>query len=109
MRGLDAPGMVDLVGEEQTGEISLIISHDKAWTDEPVELERLATKINNYASFALDGGLLNQFPESAGRPLRILVDCVTAPTPEVSALLHRAEAQLATYSLGLAVNYPLRG
>lgn len=102
--GLDDPGVVDLVGEEATGEISLIIAHGKAWTDEPDELDRLAEKINNYAAFALDGGLVRQFSESAGRPLRILIDCIDAPSPKVSSLLSRAEAQLAPYSLTLVVN-----
>lgn len=104
MPGLDDPGVVDLIGEEATGEFSLIIAHGKGWTDEPDELDRLAAKINNYATFALDGGLVSQFPDSAGRRLRILIDCADPPTPKVSALLSQLEARLAPYDLQLVVN-----
>jgi hypothetical protein len=104
MSGLDDPGVVDLVGEEPTGEISLIIAHNLGWTDDPDELASLAEKINNYTTFALDGGLTSKFPDYANRPVRILIDCTAAPTTRVEALLNRARAQLSPYSIEVAVN-----
>ncbi len=58
MAGLDDPEVIDLITEGRDGEFALIISHDRPWTDSTDELERLREKINNYAAFALEEGLV---------------------------------------------------
>lgn len=104
MAGLSDPGMIDLVGQDADGEVALIISHDKPWTDSEEELSRFVDKMNTYATFAMDEGLIRSFPEAAGKPLRIQIDCPTEPTPKVSDLVSTAEAKLAEYSIRVVVN-----
>ena len=104
MAGLDDPTVIDLVTEGRDGSIALIISHERAWTDSDEELDLLAEKINNYAAYALDEGLVSANPRSANRPKRVQVDCVTDPPARVSALLDTARSAMSGYSVDLVVN-----
>src|SRR5262245_30941710 len=56
-------GKVDLVAESAEGIIDLVIVQDQAWTGSESQLASLQSKVQTYVSFALDGGLAEQFPE----------------------------------------------
>ena len=104
MAGIDDPKTIDLITEGADGDIVLVISHDRPWTDSTDEVEQLREKINTYAWYALDEGLVSAYPQSANRPKRIQVDCLTEPTSRVAEVLVAADAALAAYSLSLTVN-----
>lgn len=104
MAGLDDPKVIDLITRGPDGEFALIINHDRPWTDSDEEVACLLEKINNYAAFALDEGLVSAYPESASRSKRIQVDCVTEPTPKIADLLAKTDAALADYSMRLTVS-----
>ena len=103
MAGLQDPTVTDLVTETQDGEFVLVLSHDEPWTDADDELSRLLAKLNAYAAFALDEGLVSAYPSSADRPKRVRVDCTTPPTPRVAELLAAADAALQAYGMRLEV------
>lgn len=104
MAGLDDPAVIDAITQTPAGEVVLIISHDKPWTDSEDELAKLGDKINGYAFFVLDEGFVTAYPDLADRPRRVQVDCVAAPTPRVGDLLVQAEAALGAYGIPLTVN-----
>lgn len=104
MPGLDDPAVIDAVTQTAEGEVVLIISHDRPWSDSDDELAQLGEKINNYAFFVLDEGFVTTYPDAADRPKRVQVDCLATPTPRVAALLGQAEAALRSYGIGLSVN-----
>ncbi len=59
MGGVREPNVIDLVTyDAATGEYALIMIEERPWTDSPEQLAQLSEKINNYAMFALDEGLL---------------------------------------------------
>ncbi|WP_375431315.1 DUF6572 domain-containing protein [uncultured Friedmanniella sp.] len=95
MSGLDDAGVVDAITQTPEGEVVLIISHDRPWTDSEDELSRLGEKINNYAFFVLDEGFALAYPDAVEQPKRVQVDCVSPPTPQVAELLTQAEAAFA--------------
>lgn len=101
MAGLQDPTVIDLVTETRDGEFVLVLSHDEPWTDADDQLDRLRAKLNTYAAFALDEGLLSAYPSSANRLKRVRVDCVTPPTPQVAELLAAADAALQAYGMRL--------
>lgn len=68
---------------------------------------QLREKINNYAMFVLVEGLLRAYPETAGHPLCIQLDCATPPTPEAQELIDLASERLLDYGIRFVVN-PLR-
>jgi hypothetical protein len=68
---------VDVVAESADGLIELVIVQDQPWTGSDSQLSSLQAKVQTYVSFALDGGLSQQFPEAAGRPWCIVINCLT--------------------------------
>jgi len=104
MAGIEDPGVIDLITRAPDGAVALIISHDRPWTDSDDEVDLLVEKINNYAAYALDEGLVSTYPESANRPKRIQVDCLSDPTPKIADVLAKSDAALAEYSIRLTVN-----
>ena len=104
MAGIDDPGVIDLVTRAPDGAFALIISHDRPWTDSDEEVGRLVEKINSYAAYALDEGLVSTYPESADSPKRIQVDCISEPTAKIADVLAKTDSALASYSIGLVVN-----
>lgn len=97
-------GKVDLVSEAADGVIDLVIVQDRAWTGSEAQLASLQAKVQAYVSFALDGGLAQQFPEAAGRPWRIFVHCQTGlPDPNTQSLFDLLGTRLPDYGGSLLV------
>ncbi len=102
--GIDHPEVVDLVmTHEESGEVMLVIVHNDAWTGSAEELERLGAKLDTYASYALDGQLVEDYPHAEGKPVRIQLECLTTPTGAVAVALQSARRQLAMHGLRLEV------
>ena len=105
MAGVHEPNVIDLVTHlPSTGEYALIMVEERPWTNSHVQLQQLRDKINTYAMFALDEGLLRAYPQSAGHPVRIQLDCVHTPTPEVQELIDLATKRLLDYHINFVVN-----
>lgn len=92
------PAKVDLVAESADGIIELVVVQDQHWTGSDAQVSSLQDKVQTYVSFALDGGLAQQFPEAAGRPWRIVVQCQTgAPDGRTQAVLDVLSTRLPEY------------
>lgn len=104
MPGIDDPNAVDVVTQEADGTGVMIISHVQPWVNDREEADRLLAKINAYAAWALDGGLVQQFPQLTGKPLRIQVDCVDTPGKEVAEVLAAGVGSLGQYGIEFKVN-----
>lgn len=97
-------GKVDLVSESAEGVIDLVIVQDQPWTGSEGQVASLQSKVQTYVSFALDGGLAEQFPEAAGRPWRILLHCQTgAPDAQTQSVLDVLATRLPEYGGSLLI------
>lgn len=97
--------MIDLVTHDPVhDEYKLIMVEDRPWEGAPEQLAQLREKINNYAIFVLDEGLLRSYPETAGHSLCIQLDCVSTPTAEVQELIDLASERLLDHGIRFAVN-----
>ena len=91
-------GKVDLVAESADGIIELVVVADRPWTGSDLQVSSLQGKVQTYVSFALDGGLAQQFPEAAGRPWRIVLHCLTgAPDARTQSVLDVLATRLPEY------------
>ena len=104
MAGIEDSNVVDVVAQDANGEYMVVMVETRPWGSDPNQLEQLKAKINAYASFILDGGLLSTYPETADKTVRVQLDCVTHPTTDVTAIVDRAKTALAEHSVGFAVN-----
>lgn len=105
MDGLHEPNVIDLVTEDPvTGEYAVIMVEERPWTDSHEQLTQLREKINNYAMFVVDEGLTRAYPQSAGHPIRIQLDCDDPPSPGAQELIDLATERLLEYRIKFVVN-----
>ena len=67
------PTTIDLVGQTADGVVQLFIIRDEPWSGSDEELMSLQHKIHNYVSFAVDGQLVEEYPDTAGAPWQIVI------------------------------------
>ena len=85
-------------------EIVNVVPQTRRWQNSPEQLAQLREKINNYAIFALDEGLIRAYPEAADKPLRVQLDCVEPPTGEAAELVALATERLGEHRIRFVVN-----
>jgi hypothetical protein len=79
MSGVRDPRTIDLVAQEADGTILLEIVQSEPWTDDPEQTELFEEKVRTDLSF-VDHGLVERYPQAAGKPIRIRLDCVESPS-----------------------------
>ncbi|MGI8648271.1 MAG: hypothetical protein DLM55_04390 [Acidimicrobiales bacterium] len=105
MAGIHDVNVIDLVTHfPESGEYALIMIETRPWTDSPEQLFQLREKINNYAMFAMDEGMIRAYPQAAGKPLCIRLDCPNPPSTQVAGLIEHARQYLADYKIRFVVN-----
>lgn len=104
MAGVHEPETIDLVAQAADGRYLLVMIETRRWGSTPGQDEQLKAKINTYAQFALDGALLQHYPETANQPIAIRLDCLTPPDEQTNAILNRAAQQLAGFDIEILVN-----
>jgi hypothetical protein len=103
--GVHETNVIDLVTHDPSrDEYKLIMIEERPWSEAPEQLEQLSEKINNYAMFVLDEGLLRAYPETAGHSLCIQLDCATPPAAEAQELIDLASQRLLDFGIRFSVN-----
>lgn len=103
--GVRDPRLIDLITyDPKSGEYVLIMTENREWDGSADRVLELQEKLNNYLSFALDGQMARQYPESVGKPLRLQLDCLSIPDPETSRLIEMVREKLRADGIRLVVN-----
>lgn len=103
---VDNPNVVDLITHNPaTGEYVLIMVAEWDWASEPeARLSQLEHKIENYLIFALNGGLVAQYPQAEGRPVRLQLDTVRPLIPAAAELIADWQRRLIEQRIEFRVN-----
>jgi len=102
--GIANPAVIDLFGVDQrTGEVSLVMNESRPWDGGDEQLHELQEKFNAYASFILDGEMMEAHPELVGRKARIELRCQHMPNEEALGLLRAIHDQLELQALNVEV------
>ncbi len=96
--------VVDVVGQDASGRYLVIMVESRAWGTEAAQASQLKEKINAYAGFIMDGTLTRQYPETAGQPVDIQLNCCEMPSGEFATILEHAAMQLQRLGIGFRVN-----
>ena len=103
--GVENPRVIDLVTyDPKSGEYALIMTEEREWDGSPDRVLQLQEKVNNYLSFALDGQMARQYPESVGKPIRLQLDCVAEPDAASARLIELVREKLRSEGIRLIVN-----
>jgi hypothetical protein len=77
---------------------------DSPWTGSNAQLQSLQEKIHNYVSFALDGQLVQAYPETTGLAWEIVIDCQKGmPDPRSAQFLDQIREAVRSYGGELQV------
>ena len=99
---LEETTKVDVITRDASGDsyALFIVVADGEWGRDDWR-ELLRAKIANYATYVLDGQLIEHYPECHGRPVRVAIHSGSEPPREAAELAERAEAALAEYELAV--------
>ena len=89
--------------DTKTGEVVLVMNEPEPWEDSDERLLALQERFNAYASFLLDGQIVEAHPELVGKPARIEVRCVHMPDARALELLGLIHDQLAFQEIKMEV------
>lgn len=90
--------------DPKADEYALITLETRPWQGEVEQLKQLQTKVNNYLHFALDGELVQKYPQAVGKPVRIQLDCESEPAGETADFLNRVGDAVRRQGLGFVIN-----
>ena len=103
--GVENPRVIDLVTyDPKSGEYALIMTEGREWDGSADRVLQLQEKVNNYLSFALDGQIAKQYPESVGKPIRLQLDCVAEPDADSARFIELVREKLKLEGIRLIVN-----
>jgi len=101
-RGVHNPRIIDLITrDEARSEVVLVMLEERPWDTDSEQLEQLNDKLDSYLSYALDGHLVEQYPQYAGYPVQLRLDCVAEPRGQTADLLKAAGQVAAQYGIRL--------
>jgi hypothetical protein len=95
MAGVDEPAVIDVVTQKPSGTFELIMVETRPWTDPlPERVREILAKAETYLTFAFEGEMAKLYPDSAGAPLSIRLDCVEEPGEEARAAIAEVAAAI---------------
>ena len=102
--GVANAALIDLFAlDKKTGDVLLVMNETRPWDGSDLRLHELQEKFNAYVSFLLDGELVAEHPELAGKHARIELHCVEMPDDRAIELLGMIHEQLALQEIGMEV------
>ena len=102
--GVANAAVIDLFGlDDKKDEVLLVMNEVRPWDGSDERLHELQEKFNAYVSFLLDGELIAEHPELAGKRARIELHCVDMPDDRAIELLGMIHEQLALQEIGMEV------
>ncbi len=102
--GVANAAVIDLFAlDEKTGDVLLVMNEERPWDGSDLRLHELQEKFNAYVSFLLDGEMLAEHPELAGKRARIELRSTAMPDERAIELLGLIHEQLALQEIGMEV------
>ena len=92
--GIAHAGVIDYLGFDSTSQsVLLVMAETRPWTNPQEQLFQLQEKLNAYRSFALDGEMVEVYPQFVGKPLKIRLECAEPPVEETLDFLQHVYEQ----------------
>lgn len=93
--GVVNAGVLDLVTHDPASDrVILVMIETRKWDGGESQLFQVQEKINSYLSFALDGEMVETYPQFAGKRVGLQLDCPEYPTEPVVEFLEKIHREL---------------
>lgn len=103
--GVQNPMLMDLItADAATGSVVLVMIERRPWGADPRQFSQIEEKINRYMGYALDGFLVQQYPQYEGKPVMIRLDCAQAPSGEAQHFVESAQHATAQHGITFVAN-----
>lgn len=94
---------IDLVAESPTREAVLVMVEERPWGEDPGQAHQLLVKVNSYHKYVVGRQLASDYPDLAGRPVTVRLQCATEPTEEIQNVINAATLGYQQYEIGFTV------
>ena len=102
--GVENPAIIDLISVDPgTGAVVLTMVERRPWGVAAQQLRQIEEKINRYMGYALDGFLVQHYPQYAGKPVTIRLQCVESPHGEAARFVDAAAHAIRQHGMDLAL------
>ena len=101
--GVHNPEVVDLVTATDDAVILIMVASGE-WFDAGRPLLALQKKVDTYATLAVSGALVQQYPSANGKRIVIQLDYPDPPDSELTRAIERASLALADHNITLRLN-----
>jgi hypothetical protein len=103
--GVENPMMMDLIERDAaTGRVVLVMFERRSWGVSPRQFQQIEEKINRYLGYALDGFLVQQYPQYRDTPIAIRLDCAEAPHGDAVRFVGAARRACESHAIDFVVN-----
>ncbi|SRR5579862_3498666 len=93
---LELAYVIDVVAfDAATGDVVLVMTEERPWDGSDERLFQLQEKVNAYLSFALDGEMLENYPQAAGKGIRLRLKCADEPDARTLRFIAMIRKQIA--------------
>lgn len=103
--GVENSAIIDLISVDPgTGAVVLTMIERRPWGTAALQLRQIEEKINRYMGYALDGFLVQHYPQYAGKPVTIRLQCVEAPHDEAARFVDAAADAIRQHGMDLTLD-----
>src|SRR5436190_24217753 len=103
--GVENAKLMDLITEDAaSGAVVLAMIERRPWGASPLQFRQIEEKINRYMGYALDGFLVQHYPQHAGKPVHIRLDCAESPHGDAVRFVAAARQAIEAHGLAFVVN-----
>lgn len=102
--GVQHTNSIDVIAHDPASDVvTLIMSETRPWDGSDRRLFELQEKANAYVSFALDGEMLEIYPQFAGKNCRLLLETSSKLDPPALALVAAIRGQISFQGIDFVV------
>jgi hypothetical protein len=102
--GVENAKVVDLISVDTvSGKVVLTMIERRAWGASDRQFQQIEEKINRYMGYALDGFLVEHYPQHEGKAVQIRLECAEEPHGDAVLFVRAAARAAADHGLELVV------
>jgi hypothetical protein len=102
--GVQNPMLMDLITvDPSSGAVVLVMFERRSWGADPLQFRQIEEKINRYMGYALDGFLVQHYPQYQGKPVQLRLDCAEAPHGDAVRFVEAAQEATRAHGLDFLV------
>lgn len=103
--GVQNPSVIDLIASDpKSDSVVLVMTERRPWGASSQQFKQIEEKVNRYMGYALDGFLVEHYPQHEGKPVRIRLDCAEAPHGEAEKFVQAMADAIQQHGLAFALN-----